>query len=120
MTVLDSPFRNLAHDLIAKYGKTVTFSKPGTATYDPVTGTNTPGTPTTTTVKVSPPEAFKINEVNGTTIQAQDVKVSAAAVDYVPDISQTVTFDGNAYNIISVSPIYSGDLVVKYDCQLRK
>lgn len=120
MTSFDKRFRNLARNMIAKYGKEVVFSKPGTASYDPVTGTNTPGTPTTATVKVSPPEAFKVNEVNGTTIQAQDVKVSTAAIDYVPDISQTVTFDGNTYNIISVSPVYSGDLVAKYDCQLRK
>lgn len=119
-TSLDNRFRPLAHNLIAKYGKDVTFTKTTAGTYDPVTGTTTGSTTTDTSVKVTPPSAFDIKEVNGTSIQTGDVKVSTAAVDYVPDINQSVTFDGNTYNIISVSPVYSGDLVAKYDCQLRK
>lgn len=120
MTDFDDTFRELAHDMIAEFGKIVTFTKTTPGTYDPVSGTTTGSTTTNTSIKVTPPSAFDIKEVNGTSIQTGDVKVSTAAVDHVPDINQSVTFDGNTYNIISVSPVYSGDLVAKYDCQLRK
>ena len=120
MTTLDQRFPGRAQRLIAKYGKQVVFTKTTPGTFDPVSGTTTGATSTDTTIKVAPPSSFDIKEVNGTSIQTGDVKVSVAALDYVPDISQTVTFDSNTYNIISVSPVYSGDAVAKYDCQLRK
>lgn len=119
-TSLDNRFRPMAHNLIAKYGKTVTFTKTTAGTFDPVTGTTAGSTSTDTVVKVVPPAAVDVAEVNGTSIQTGDMKVSVAAVDYTPDINQTVTIDGATYDIISVSPVYSGELVALYDCQVRK
>ena len=117
---LDATFRPLAHNLIAKYGKNVTFTKTTAGTFDPVTGTTIGSTSTDTVVKIAPPAAVDVAEVNGTSIQTGDLKVSVAALDYTPDINQTVTIDGATYDVVSVSPVYSGELVALYDCQVRK
>ena len=117
---LDATLRPTAQSLISRFGKSVVFTKPGEATFDPVTGKTTPGTPTDTTVKVTPPASFKVSEVDGTMIQRSDLSIACAALDYVPDINQSVTFDSVKYNIINVSPVYSGEKVAYYQCQVRK
>lgn len=121
MTVLDTKLLPVVFNIIEKYGKTVSFGVQTGGVYDEGTRTYSGGTTTPTSKKVSPPDRFADELINGDTIQAKDLYVilPAQGLTFTPQVGWTVTVDSVVYMTIRVDPIYSGELVAAYQIQLR-
>ena len=122
MTVLDDKLVPKAKELLDKFGKSATFSVSGFSQYDPNTGEVTVGTPTTYTVKVTPPSPFDKNYQPGGTTEASDLRVylAASGLSFTPSNGQKVVFDSESYNVIAVETIFSGDSVALYGVRIRR
>lgn len=119
---LDASLRPVARKLIAKLGKDATITRTAQGAFDPVTGTHGAPTETPYSVKVTPPKQFRKELVDGNAIQRQDFQVSLAAeqLTFTPNIeTDTITIDSKVYSIVNADPVYSGELVVKYDLHCR-
>jgi len=121
---LDATGRATASKLIGKYGATVTLKHVTTGAYDPSTGTV--GTTTTSeTVKSAPPKSpFSARTGKGGFMianglaQVGDKVFMLAAADLAspPKLEDLITFGGYDWTIVSLNPIYSGELVCVYEC----
>lgn len=104
--------------LLADKGQAVTFSRTTGATYSPVTGAHTGGTPTSFTGNGA---AFDYNksEIDGETVQAGDIRLMLEATSAAPQIDDTATVDGVEYRVMSVFESSPGGVVTHYEVQLR-
>jgi hypothetical protein len=120
MTSLDNVFVPLATNMLNQFGATATFRKI-TRTFDPATRKNTVSRKNTT-VKMKPPEPYNVNRINGTTIQAGDLTtmISGEALTFVPTTNDLIAYLGTDWQIVTVSPIVSGDSTAAYELQLRQ
>ena len=120
-TPLDAKLVPKAKELIEKFGKTMTLTVEAPGTYDPVTGT-VPVTPTSETLKCSPPLNYQSRFVDGEIIRAGDVRVliPAQGLTIIPKVDMKVEFDGEIWNAISVDRVFSGDDIALWKTQLRK
>jgi hypothetical protein len=93
------------------------------STYDELSGKDLTSATTTYTLKASPPAKFTRNEVNGTTVLGDDLKVIVARLDApggtIDSTTDTIIIDGKTYRIISVGLVKSGDSVAAFTLQLR-
>ena len=120
---LDVKARALALRLIGKFGKSVTYTTVATGSYSPATGA----------VALSE-VAYIIKAVielfgrhygdgfmTGLVLEG-DRKISFAAqgLAFVPKPGDKVTFDGDTFTALAVSPVYSGELVALYAVHGRK
>ena len=124
MSALDTIARKQADAALSRYGKSVTLKTSIPGAHDPVTHKATL-TEVSYTVK-GLVESFNSFQVNGTSILRDDVRLTLAALNLAakpaPDWSVDISVDGvtRTYSIITVDPIYSGELAAMYVCQLRK
>jgi len=124
-TALDLSLGATVVNLIARLGKTVSFTVKTVGAYDETTGHAAESDPVVYSKKVSPPDKYDRRLVDGHTIQKDDLKVIVPGKDLewnpltlaVSNI--VVTIDGKLFNVIKVTPIYSGDDVAAYEYQLR-
>jgi len=74
------------------------------------------------TVKITPPSPFGAFLIDGDIIQSGDMKtlIAAQGITFTPVVEQRVVFASQSWRIVSVGPIYSGDLVCAYGLQLRR
>lgn len=72
-------------------------------------------------VQLAPPEAYRLDQVNGTSIQQNDFRVFMAAKGAVTPNHATdrLRFDGQVYDIVTVTPIMSGEQAAGYELQCR-
>ncbi len=124
MTQLDDEIGPEVVDVLDEVGADAVFTVEGTAeeeTYDPSTGKTTNPTPTEVTVKISPPFPFDKELIDGDLILSTDLKTLMAGKDspFIPKEAQLMTFKGQVYTIITVSPIHSGEEVAAFELQLR-
>lgn len=99
-----------------------------TRTTEPYSSQSGPGAPSIETfeVKTAPPRGFSAREIDGTLIQAGDLRVLVPALNIPaamgePDKDKdTVTIDGKAWRIITIEPIRGGDSIAAYRLQLRR
>lgn len=122
MGLLDTPLAGVANTLISLLGKSLTYIEVTEGTYSAVTLKKTPTT-ASTTIKGSVGN-FSRNEVRGT-IQATDIKVLVARTDSGlptagPKVKDRLTIDSVTYEIIAVTPTFSGDSVALYELAVRK
>jgi hypothetical protein len=110
----------LANQLIGDFGKTVTY-KQRASSFDPSTG-KTSFTETASSAIIAPPEPYKQNRIDGSTIQNGDAMTSVAgsAISFVPEIGDRVLMNGVDWNVVAVNPVFSGELVAMYELQLRQ
>lgn len=126
MTELDDVMLPLASDLIAQFGKSVSWRK-----YTRVTN-QTNGVTTTTyvdyTVVVTPPSAAdpgmfagsdEMRPSDTTRVGSLSVGVAARGLAFVPTPDDEVTIDGLVWTCVGVSPTYSGASIALYTCSLR-
>lgn len=106
--------------IIAKYGKSATFSA-STGTYNPASG-NVANTATTYSKKIIPPYAYENKYVDGDIIKQGDMRsgVAASGLEFTPTPGMSVEIDSATWKIIAVSPVYTGELIAMYELQLRK
>ena len=121
MTVLDDRLVPLALELVAKFGKVVTF-KEVTKDYTAATGDVVESGVTNHSVKVTPPEKYDDALINGDLIQIGDTKISLpkSGLLFTPIRGMQVTIDSITWKIEKVSPIYTGEQIALYELQLRK
>ena len=122
-TVLDTKIPSKVLAIIEKYGATGSiFTKRGAGSVSFTTGGVT-NPETEITPKLTPPEPYSVAYINGTTIQAGDVKVMVAAQGLSPlpaPSDRVVLFDGNEFTIEGIETIMSGESVAAYILQLRR
>lgn len=117
MSILDGVLPPVARDLIRQFGASVTLNVM-TETFDPATqrGTQTPTAIPTKAV----PDSYRASEIQGD-VQANDFKLIFAALLLAnpPKNGDHVTFRGQDGIILDVDPLFTGDLVAAYVCQVR-
>jgi len=119
MTDLDDKMLPKALALIAKFGKSVTWTAYAES-FNPATSVNT-RTPTARTATIKPPQAFRQGYVDGDLVRVGDLKtgIAASGLSFTPKTGDTVLLDTVTYEVMAVWPIYSGTSVAVYDAQLR-
>lgn len=122
VTVLDTKLAPKVLAIIAKYGKTVSWSVTSGATHTPSTGAVTGGTTTAHTVKVTPPEPYESKYVDGDVVREGDsrIYIAASGLAFTPAENQRVTIDAAVWTVTRVNAIYSGDLVCLWEAGLRR
>lgn len=121
-TELDSEMLEEVDEIIAEFGKTVTFWVYGSEVYDPVTGKTSTGDATQYNKKVIPPYEVALRYVDGDLIQVGDMLTGVAAkdIEFTPAKGMKVTIDSAIWVIQRVAPIYSGEWIPLYLLQLRR
>jgi len=103
----------VATELITEFGKDVTYYQ-NNNTINPITGELTTSE-TTFSIRVAPPSAVNISNVDNKVIQAGDMEVILDGdITFYPEAQDILLLDGIRYNIVAVSPLYSGDLIAIY------
>ena len=118
---LDTKARQVAFDLIAKYGKVATFTERTSETYDPATG-SVSGGETPHVWNISPPAPFDRRLVDGDTVQIGDLRADTPAlgIPFTPVRGQKVTFDSEDWTIVDFSLVMSGELPAMYSLHMRR
>jgi hypothetical protein len=123
MGALDSVFKDLASTLIgALVSNTATLVRAVAADYDPTTGEELNAAVESYSVRITPPEKFDIKEIDGSSILQHDLRTYIAAKDLTtnPETRKdTLSFGNVVYNVVKVTPHYSGDEVCLWELQLR-
>lgn len=122
-TPLDTTLRPIAADLIDDYGTTITWrsvTDVDAEDYNPSTGA-VAATTTEYTVKAAV-TGFSAHKVNGTSILAGDLQVLFAdqGLGFVPSQRDKVVLDSQVYNVVMLTPVYSGDEKAIWKAQVRR
>lgn len=116
---LDTRARNTAEKMIKKFGKVITLSRITNGNYDPATGDMPASSAVDLSVK-SLIKDCKPFEFTSGTIETGDKKVTLAALNLSqPSVGDKVTIDTVIYSVISVKTIWSGELAVMFELQVR-
>lgn len=108
-----------AAKLLNKFGEAVTVTFPGTAGFDPITGEpTTPSGGTSYTAKGYAGQ-YVNSDVDGTVIQANDIRLIMQLILARPEVGCTALVDGTTYRIMDVQAIRKTGVDVMYICQLR-
>jgi hypothetical protein len=119
-TAFDQIFVPLATQLIDNtFGFDATHRRQ-TRTFDPVTGKNTTSN-SDTTVKITPPNPYSQNRIDGTLIQQGDQMIMMSSNSgIVPQLSDKFVISGGTWQVVNVKPIVSGEQTAAYELQLRQ
>lgn len=124
---LDATLRPTARRLIKKYGKDATLKRETLGTFDPAASEYSGGGTTSYAVKVSPPERFRQDMIDGQMVRRDDFEVLASdlALSITPtagdeSTKDTLVLDSEEYQIIRVNPVYSGEQVAMFRLHCRK
>lgn len=110
-------FVSMARRLLEKFGTTATFTYATSESFNTTTMANTKTTSTFTGNAVVVP--FNKIEMDGETIQQQDLRLVVEKTSIVPAVDNTVTWNSVDYRIMNVEIISPGQVDVVYICQLR-
>jgi hypothetical protein len=117
-TVLDRAMRPAADRLLGMFGDDVTITYKSGGTYDPATGITAP-TETTATVKAHI-EQWAVTEF-GQLVERKGLKVMIPALgETLPRPDDTVTVDGQEYEVVRVRSSYSGFLAAYYEIMVAR
>ena len=120
---LDTRMRALANRLIPKYGATLTYTSTTPAAYTNGAGWGSASTSTDSIVGVV--SNFDQNLIDNSNIKNGDLKIiiDAQAIDdasITPSTDDTITLNSVVYQVVSVTPIPSGELNAAYEFQVRQ
>ncbi len=119
-TPLDTKLIPAVQDLLKKYGKSVTFTTFSSKTYNPATGSVSTSS-SQVSHRITPPVRFDTSLIDNTTIEYEDLQTYSDPISTITfEVGLGVTIDSRKYQVVSVSPIYSGDDICLYELQLRK
>ena len=108
-----------ASDLLEDLGQQVTITRRTVSAFDGATGIETLGTATTFT-GWGAGFNFKKSEIDGTVIQAGDIKLLLEATTTAPIIGDMVTYESIDYRVMDVDRLSPGGVVLRFNLQLRK
>jgi len=117
---LDSVLRPVAERLIENFGIPITYRRL-TKTFSAATGKNTTTETLFSTIS-SPPEPVNNQRIDGTAIQVGDMLTLLKSLNlgFTPSIGDRVTIGADLWQVVGVTPLYSGALVAAYELQLRQ
>ena len=120
-TQLDTVFITKVPEIIEKFGKLVIFMVSQAIEYNPATGDAAVSDPVPYGLKVTPPSPFNRDRIDGSRLLASDTMVILPAKDlpFYMASGIEVIIDDIVFRIAGYSAIYSGELVVAYELQLR-
>lgn len=120
MTELDDELIPEVLSIIDEFGKLVTFEELTTNTHDPTTGRVTE-VAVPHNRKITPPEQVKLELVDNDLIRVGDLTflVAASGLPFTLKREMEVTIDSVAWVITRITPIYTGELIAAYECQVR-
>lgn len=101
---------------LADVGFTATITRQGAPTgpvWDP-----TPGAATTHDIRVMQ-DTIGLGMIDGTTIQAGDIRLMAEAGAVVPAVGERITVLGKDYGLVRVEPFAPGGVALYYELLLR-
>lgn len=117
MGAFSEGLQNVANTLLQTYGQTISFTRYAVGAYDTDTGTIS----TTSSSSFSAqghPSMYKIDEIDGETIQQNDIQVIVYSTTE-PQIEDEATVDSVVYRVMNVEILKAqGDAIV-YRLQLR-
>jgi hypothetical protein len=109
---------NTVEPMLTRFGKAATLTQPGTSTgdeWDP-----TPGTPTEYAVTVVE-TSFTSQEKAGGLVREDDRKfIMSTAGDPDPSLNGTLTVGSTTLQIVNVTPLQPGAVVMMYTLHCRK
>lgn len=111
-----APLAKTATNLLAKYGRGLTFTRTSKGAYDPATGKTSDTTSTFTKNCVL--FDYRDADINGQTILAGDRRAVAEAHTY--QVGDTVAIGSDTFRVISVSNNQPGDTALVSELQIRK
>lgn len=117
MGTFSTNMKATANTLLTDKGESVTFSRWATSEYNVATGGIEPTTETTFT-GVGHPMEYKATEIDGTTVEANDVKLLVYTTTQ-PLIEDTVTVGSVNYRIMRVEELRAQGEAIVYRLQLR-
>jgi len=109
--------KTTATNLIQNFGGTVSLVVITPGTYNTATG-ETDNTETETEVSGVKID-FNKNEIDGTIVKANDIKIYLPA-DTTISKTDKIKLSGNTYNIIDIKEVKPGDTILYYELQVRK
>jgi len=110
--------KSVASSLLQDKGQQVTFTRAGSAAFNPVTGANTKSESTFTGYGA----AFDYNkaEIDDVVVQRGDIRFLLEATTTAPENDDTVSIDSESYRVMNVKKTSPAGTVVVYELQLRK
>ena len=108
-----------AKALLTKFGEPVTLTKPGTPSFDPVTGEPVVGSGGTAYTGKGYAGRYVTTDVDGTNIQQSDIRLVLELLPERPDRGWMAAVDGKAYRVMDVRAIRKAGEDVITICQLR-
>jgi hypothetical protein len=105
--------------LLARYGEALTVTFTDWAEYDPITG-QANGTTTENTVNAfGYTSDYQVKEIDGTVIEAGDMKLILQLISPVPVEGCLVTVDGEVYRIMTIKKVRLSGSNIIFICQIR-
>lgn len=109
----------VARRLLNTYGEELTFTRVAEGAYDPSNGTVGAGSTTNYTAD-SAPVAYNANEVDNTTIKANDIGLwIEKPASETPAVGDTVVLNSATYRIINIETYRAQGTDIVYKAQLR-
>lgn len=121
MTKLDDKLRPKVKALLARLGKLVTYTAI-VRTRDATSGDTLSVETVHSSILATPPTRYMRRLADGDAVKRGDVRISFAALDlpFTPASNDQVEFDSTTWRVVSVTPVYSGELEVLWTLQLRR
>lgn len=122
MGILDGPLAGVSKTLLNTFGKSITYVRITEGVYDTATMKKVPAATANENVK-GQIGSFAANEVRGT-IAAADIKVLIARTDAgltaAPKLKDKLIIDAVTYEIVAVTPTYTGDEIALFELAVRR
>ena len=119
---LDTKARATSQRLIARFGKSISFTSVTDGAYNPATGSAMP-TEVIFGIKAIIEQFGRYGEAfSAGLIREGDRKITFAALGlpFTPKPGDKVTFDGDTLTVLTATPTYSGEMVALYMVHGRK
>lgn len=118
MGAFSTSLKSVASRLLTDYGQAVTFTRYSTTEYNVTTGSVEP-LQATTFSGVGHPSVYATDEIDGETIQRNDIMLMLYSVT-APVIDDEASIDSVAYRVMNVEKLQAQGEAIVYRLQLRK
>ena len=105
-------------EIITEFGVAATIQRWAKGVYDVAAGTHGVGTTTTPAITVVI-EDFNEREIDGTRVKREDKKLLMGGADTVPVMNDKIIIGTDKWEIVSITPIKPGNVVVLYEIHVR-
>ncbi len=112
-----SSLKNVANRLLNTYGQSISFVRWATTEYNTATGGVDPVNSTTFS-GLCHPNTYRLDEIDGTTIQVNDIKAIVYSTTE-PKIEDEATIDSVVYRVMNVEKVQAQGEAIVYRLQLR-